>query len=194
MSFQVIAVSMPDFFHGEAEAITMLLDSGMMDRIHLRKPAVTEQDMRQLVEAVPARLRHRLSLHDYHSIAMTYGCGIHLNGRNPLPPEGFDGILSRSCHSVEELAAYPRCNYLFLSPIYPSISKPGYMPQFTTDDLRGRVNGRVVALGGITPEKFHELAAAGFGGAAMLGCVWDAVRHNRIDEMKEQLRECRKGL
>lgn len=194
MSFKVIAVSMPDFYQGEAEAITGLLESGMIDRVHLRKPVATEQVMRELVEAVPPRLHHRLSLHDCHDLALGYGCGVHLNGRNPLPPDGFTGTLSRSCHRIEELTAEPACDYRFLSPIYPSISKPGYSPQSALDELRGKVDGRVIALGGVTPQKFSELADIGFGGAAMLGYVWDAVRQNRLARLIDLLQECRKEL
>ena len=43
----------------------------------------------------------------------------------------------RSCHSLEEVAKYKAtCDYVFLSPIYDSISKEGYPSAYTTDSLQ----------------------------------------------------------
>lgn len=36
----------------------------------------------------------------------------------------------------------------------------------------GLIDGKVVALGGVTPDKLSELRAWGFGGAAVLGALW----------------------
>lgn len=183
MKLTTIIISLPEFFEGEASAITRMLDSEAAARVHLRKPGCMESDMRVLIESIPASLHHRLSLHDCHDLASSYGCGAHINRRNPEVPAGFSGSISRSCHSVKELALYPQENYLFLSPIFPSISKPGYMPPFTIESLKGKVDGRTVALGGVSPDKYTQLAETGFGGAAMLGYVWDAVKDGRINEL-----------
>lgn len=66
----------------------------------------------------------------------------------------------------------------FLSPIYGSISKPGYEAAFPdADALASALAGArypVLALGGVTPDKFEELRELGFAGAALLGAVWQA--------------------
>ena len=80
------------------------------------------------------------------------------------------GLVSRSCHSLDELTA--EANYLFLSPIFDSISKPGYRAAFSAEELRGKVDGRVFALGGVTFEQLPYIQELGFGGAAMLGAAW----------------------
>lgn len=183
MKLSVIVITEPEFVRGEAEIITTLLESGAADRVHLRKPEAREPDMKRLIDRIPQTLHRQLSLHDCHSLAPQYGCGIHLNARNPEAPSGFCGPVSRSCHSPEEAGLYPEADYIFLSPIYPSISKPGYHPKFSPDGLRGKVDRRTVALGGVTPERFAELADVGFGGAAMLGCVWDEVRNGNTSEL-----------
>lgn len=63
-------------------------------------------------------------------------------------------------------------DYLTLSPIYDSISKEGYKSSFERKDLENEIRNLpidVIALGGVTPDKFEELKAIGFAGAAMLG-------------------------
>jgi len=183
---RVVVITDIPFFAGEAEAISRLLESGAAWRVHLRKPGCTEASMRALIEAVPAHLRPRLSLHDCHSLAAVYGCGVHLNARCPDIVAGVRP-LSRSCHSPEELAQYGDADYLFLSPVYDSISKQGYRARFSPDDLRGLVDSRTVALGGVKPACLPELARAGFGGAAMLGYVWHDFSMARLETIIEEI-------
>ena len=105
--------------------------------------------------------------------------GIHLNRRNNTVPADHHGSLSCSCHSLEEvIERKPKMDYVFLSPIYDSISKQGYCHAFTSEQLteaakEGIINERVFALGGITEANIPQLEAWHFGGAAMLGNVWN---------------------
>ena len=168
---RVVVITDEPFFDGEAEAVARLLESGAAWRVHLRKPGCGESDMRKLIEAVPAGLRARLSLHDCQHLAAEYGCGVHLNGRCPEAPAGFNGLYSASCHSLEDVRRRADAAYVFLSPVYDSISKQGYRAGFSPEELCGQVDDRVIALGGVTPGRLSELRRAGFGGAAMLGSV-----------------------
>lgn len=74
-------------------------------------------------------------------------------------------------------------DYVFLSPIYSSISKPGHGGEGAAatfpdaDALASALAGSrypVLALGGVTPDRFSELAELGFAGAALLGSIWAA--------------------
>lgn len=174
-----MAVTLPVFFEGEGSAIAAMLGSGVIERVHIRKPGASEDDIRRFVETVPPHLRSRLSLHDCHGLAALYGLGVHLNARNPLPPSGFRGLVSRSCHSLEE-ASSPAA-YRFLSPVFDSISKTGYRAAFDLGSLRGKVDETFVALGGVTPDRLPLLADIGFGGAAFLGYIWQG---NPADNLK----------
>ena len=173
---RLIAVTTPNFWQGEAQAITELLAARGFSRVHIRKPGARSDEVERLLREIPADLRPRLSLHDCHHLALQeLAGGVHLNGRNPEPPDGFTGILSRSCHSLEEVRRYAdTVDYLFLSPVYDSISKTGYRAAFTIGELAasGLLGEKVMALGGVTPERLAELHHAGFGGAAMLGAAW----------------------
>lgn len=168
--FTVVAITVPDFVDGEADMIVRALRSGAVDRVHLRKPSCEPQQMARLIAEIPNELYQRLSLGDcqYLAVGTAIG-GVHLNSRCTKAPDGFTGLISRSCHSIAETAG---CDYVFLSPVFESISKRGYRPAWTLDELDGRVDRHVYALGGVTPERFEVVAKAGFGGAAMLGYIW----------------------
>ena len=122
---RIIVITDTSFAASEAESIRILLSEGV-DRVHLRKPQSAEADMRRLIEALPPELYPRLTLQDHLHLAGEYGIGgVHLNARNPEIPAGFGGLISRSCHSFGEIASHPTEDYLFLSPIFDSISKTG---------------------------------------------------------------------
>ncbi|HIZ87254.1 MAG TPA: thiamine phosphate synthase [Candidatus Coprenecus pullistercoris] len=185
--FRVIVITAPDFLPDEAEAIAALLDAGAW-RVHVRKPGADAAEVQALIEAVPERYYSRISLHDSHELVFTYGIGgVHLNSRNPEPPDGFTGLVSRSCHSFGELAEYaPVCDYMFLSPIFDSISKEGYVSRFLLEGIRRSSHDpgsgvdwrRVFALGGVCPDNIRRAADAGFGGAAVLGYIWEPYKRD----------------
>ena len=163
--------------------------------MHLRKPQSAEADMRRLIEALPPELYPRLTLQDHLQLAKEYGIGgVHLNARNPVIPAGFGGLISRSCHSFGEIASHPTEDYLFLSPIFDSISKTGYRAGYAPDELRkafaqGIINPRVAALGGIRPEHLPALKEYGFGGVAFLGYIWQGATPG---ELVRRMREIQK--
>ena len=170
--FLKIAVTTQWALEGEAgRIVSLLLDEGF-DYVHLRKPEWSPDHMEDLIRRIPSELHGRLVLHDCHELAPKYGLGgIHLNNHNLSPRDGV--TYSVSCHSLEEIDKYPDARYLFLSPIFDSISKPGYLSAFDLYKIKPRITGkRVVALGGVTTDKIPLLKTAGFYGAAMLGGIW----------------------
>ena len=182
----LIILTTPNFLPDEAEALTALLSHGLY-RLHLRKPGCTEAELDALIRQLPPAYYPRISLHDHFPLQARYHLGgIHLNSRNPDVPAGFQGLVSRSCHTLEEAARYaPLTDYYFLSPIFDSISKQGYHAGFTEQQLRqtaeqGIINEKTIALGGVTADKLPYLASLGFGGAAFLGDIWSGY-HSRED-------------
>lgn len=173
----IIVITLPYFTEREAERIVQHL--AHVDLIHLRKPESTSDEMEGLIRDIPTEYYSRLVLHDHHHLAVEYGLyGIHLNSRNPIPPQGWKGSISRSCHSLEEIKEWKdRCNYLSLSPIYNSISKQGYNSAFSREQIEkavaeGIIDNKVLALGGVTFDKVEEVLSLGFGGAMILGDAW----------------------
>lgn len=175
-------ITLPHFFPGEAAGICNLLVQGKADIIHIRKPGSTESEVEDLVRKVIIRCEEaggRLVLHDHHSLAVKYNLhGIHLNSRNPLPPTGWKGSVSRSCHTLYEVVEWkPLCDYVSLSPIFDSLSKEGYHSAFSAEEIArakasGIIDSKVFALGGITFKRIPEVLQMGFGGAMILGDAW----------------------
>lgn len=175
----IIAITLPHFFTGEASAINTLFANGSIDLLHLRKPDSAPGDCRRLLDAINKEWLPRIVLNDHFALCGEYGLhGVHLNRRNPTPPSNHNGSTSCSCHSLQEVTERkPLMDYVFLSPIYDSISKQGYHSAFSDSTLRqasadGIIDHKVVALGGVTHERIPQLETYGFGGAAMLGDVW----------------------
>ena len=172
VAMRLIAITPPYFYAGEAAAIADALDHRGFWRVHIRKPGATEKQMAHLLKELPAGLRDRVTLHDCFDLAAQFGVGgLHCNSRNPHFPAGWNGVTSRSIHSVEEIAGVKE-DYAFLSPVYPSISKPGYRGDFDLAALKPHLSNRIFALGGVVPQRLPDLENAGFGGAAMLGAAW----------------------
>lgn len=176
---QLIVISSPCFLKVESEAIRCLFDEGLQT-FHLRKPDATPSSIQRLLETIPEKYHSGIVLHDAFSLITMYPVkGIHLNRRNPVVPDGFSGTVSCSCHSTEEVKrCKERFDYVFLSPIFDSISKKGYRSCFSATDLSharetGIIDKKVVALGGMDEHTLPLIRAFGFGGAAVLGTLWN---------------------
>ena len=178
-----IVITLPYFFDGEAEQIVQLLHSSV-DLIHIRKPESKAEELEKLIMSISSEYYPRLVLHDHHELAMKYHLhGVHLNGRNPQPPMGWEGSVSKSCHSLEEVKEWKgKCDYVSLSPIFDSISKQGYHAAFSSTEIeeasrQGIIDKKVLALGGVTFNKIDDVLRMGFGGGMILGDAWKNVSH-----------------
>lgn len=175
---RIIAVTTPKVITQDADIITSLLRRGV-DIVHLRKPDSNVDECRALLRDLDKESRARIIVHDYPELYAEFSLkGIHLNRNVATVPDGYTGFKTRSCHSLEELVRYKSdYDYLFLSPIFDSISKIGYSSHFTSNELQrasneGVIDSRVVALGGVTPDKVDYLKRLGFGGVAMCGAIY----------------------
>src|SRR5262249_31376827 len=92
--------------------------------------------------------------------------------RSQLP----HGLIGASAHSADEASALLRAgaDYVTVSPIFVTSSKPGYGPALGLDGLARSVAeapGPVVALGGITDGHAAACLATGARGIAVMGEV-----------------------
>ncbi|MCH5214786.1 MAG: thiamine phosphate synthase [Muribaculaceae bacterium] len=160
----------------EAAAISEYLSSGAIDFFHIRKPACDIDYTRELIKSVDPELHPRLVLHSHYDLAKDFALkGVHSKAESaPLSQLH----TSAGFHSLEELesADVKRFDYVFLSPVFDSISKQGYASPFNLDDDKLKESlskfKNVVGLGGVSPEKFLNLCRANFAGAALLGYLW----------------------
>lgn len=103
------------------------------------------------------------------------GDAVHLPAAGPYPPPRL-ALVGRSCHDEAELRRVSTEDYVTISPVYPSASKPGYGPPLGPAGLRcpaARVP--VFALGGITTAaQAAACVAGGAAGVAVMGAVMRA--------------------
>ncbi len=175
--FLKIAVTVDYRYPSEASDIEKALSQKGFDYVHIRKPDASVEEIRRLIEEIKPEYRSRLTLHDAFPLAQLFGVGgVHLNKRNPNPPAGWNGRISASCHTIEESLCKTDLDYVTLSPIFPSFSKPGYHGNFELSALEKLLNSskrpRIVALGGVTDSRIPHLRELGFDGAAMLSEAW----------------------
>ena len=169
------------------------LDCGV-DIIHLRKPTWSQDLMAGLISSISPKYYDRLTLHDHFALVQQFGLGgVHLNSRCGIVSVGFEGRVSRSFHTLEELEGRAEYDYVTLSPIFDSISKVGYSSRFDVEVLTeachdGVIDGGVVALGGICPDNVGALQRFGFGGAAVLGCLWGDPTVAGVERITEKLK------
>lgn len=177
---KIIAITTPEVGDEDVCLIRGLLRCGI-DIIHLRKPGSDIAECRKLLAELTEDERKRIVVHDYPELYEEFSLkGIHINRNVRSLPEDYAGFRTRSCHSLEEIIRYKdEYDYLFLSPVFDSISKSGYKAGFGRDELRkaseeGIIDGKVVALGGITFDSIPYLKSLNFGGVAMLGGLYHA--------------------
>ncbi|MFC2380941.1 MAG: thiamine phosphate synthase [Prevotella nigrescens] len=173
----------------------MLLHWGV-DLIHLRKPESSADDLAKLIEAIPTVYHNRLVLHDHFDLATHFTLhGLHLNRRNSVLPPNHKGTVSQSCHTLDEVkACKTKYDYVFLSPVFNSISKLGYTSAFTPKALseakkQGLIDQKVVALGGITAANIDKTKYYGFGGVALLGDIWSRTADKNFEEYVRKIVE-----
>lgn len=156
------------------EKAVRLLRAGL-DFLHLRKPGFSEVEMEAYLNALPGIFLPRTVLHSHPALALEHGCLFQLNSRWPqaeLPSER----CSASCHSLAEVKKVAGRGLAFatLSPIFDSISKPGYLSAFGEEEALPEGAGiPLIALGGVDFQNMETLPGRGFSGAALMGAVWE---------------------
>lgn len=188
---KIIAITSPKVTGDDERIIKGLVKRGI-DVVHFRKPDSGIEECRSLLLKLTSGERSKIVVHDYPSLYEEFSLlGIHVNKNVTSLPEGYSGLKTRSCHSFEEVEMYKDdYDYLFLSPIFNSISKQGYMSSFSDAELlqaskEGIIDRKVIALGGVTFNKIPYLKELNFGGVAMIGAIYNTDVLNRLDDFSQ---------
>ncbi len=191
-------MTQPEFFVEEHQILTALFDEGL-EILHLRKPHSEPVYSERLLTLIPEEYRKRIVVHDHFYLKNEYKLkGIHLNSRNLEIPKNYKGHISCSCHSAEEVVARKKmCNYVLLSPVFDSISKEGYTSPFSPSMLaelakKKVIDKKVMALGGVDLDNISMLKNHGFGGAVLLGAIWNHFNVHSTQDFKEMINHFRK--
>jgi thiamine-phosphate pyrophosphorylase len=148
----IIVISNPAPVQHEQALINQLFDEGL-DAFHVYKPSFSSGETEYFVQQIHPKYRARVVAHS--------------------------GFLK--FHSVEELEANGKnFVYAFLSPVFDSISKPGYKSNFDLPALSPALHAmknkgqKIIALGGIDVNKIETVRKAGFSGVGLLGSIWQS--------------------
>ncbi|MEN6610864.1 MAG: thiamine phosphate synthase [Methanoregulaceae archaeon] len=158
---------------------------GGADAVQLRektKPAREILAAAREIRSITASYGRLFLVNDRLDIAISSGAdGVHL-GQDDLPlrearrrvPEDF--IIGISVGSPEEaiLAEEGGADYVALSPVFPTLSKPDAGPGSglqTLWEIRARVSIPLIAIGGITTGNVQDVIRSGADGVAVISAV-----------------------
>jgi hydroxymethylpyrimidine/phosphomethylpyrimidine kinase len=202
---RLVVISPPEIRPDEALLVKRLFAAGL-ERWHLRKPGVPIAEVERLLEGLTSEERARTVTHRHPELVEKYGLlGYHLRETESSPVQALR--LGRSLHPSGALrlahaegrrvtiSSDPNTGtplfeghpeWLFLSPLFPSLSKDGYgtgeAALAAHRGLRDWLELRrqrdpdcaLLALGGIGARQMTAAAELGFDGAAVLGALWNA--------------------
>lgn len=190
---KIIIVSYPTAVENEASIINALFDEGL-ELFHLRKPDCLEKELIELIEKINVKHHSKIVLHQYHQLAERFKINrIHFpeSVRIKLKEKELENIkskgftLSTSIHDLSELNLLSEVfEYTFYGPVFESISKPEYKPKAKELVLPDNRKIKIVAIGGITPDKISEVDKLNFDATALLGAIWEDAK-NAINIFKE---------
>lgn len=189
-----ILISPPNNIEGEIELLRYLFDDGL-EYFHLRKPgidsAILEKSLIDYLEQLPEKYRDKIILHSNYDLVNRYNLkGVHYS-KNNLPVKTLNNYRhqSASFHSIDEGEKNEiPYNYVFLSPVFESISKKNYKSNFDLTTVSNFLKSNhdrvgVIALGGVDENTVLKAYEAGFDGVAVLGAVWKTFEETKSIDM-----------
>ncbi|WP_319287600.1 thiamine phosphate synthase [Desulfosarcina sp.] len=185
---RLIIISPPEDNPDEPEVVCWVLHQSSAT-VYLRKPGQTDRQIADYLKQVPVSYHPRIMVHGHPRLLDHFDLmGIHFTEKERthnlqrlrqlrLAQPGCR--LSSAFHRITDIPEYDGLfDYILLSPIFDSISKPGYRSAFDHSDLRPFLSWTehtVIALGGLDAQRAVTAASLGFKGIAVLGAVWQAV-------------------
>ncbi|WKN32243.1 thiamine phosphate synthase [Porifericola rhodea] len=179
-------ISHPEFFEGESEIINLLFEAGMQ-YFHLRKPGLSTAQVQAFIAKLPEGYHAKIIVHGSPDLQVcsTLG-GLHIPEweRKRTRVEQIEEsikqlkkaqkLVGTSVHQLSHMAdLHPTYDYLMLSPLFSSISKPDYRSDENWEIQDYAYRDKLVGLGGIDTDKIGAAAQLGFRQVAVLGAIWE---------------------
>lgn len=186
---KLIVFSSPDRSIAEAKEVTQMFEEGLK-YFHIRKTNFSRDELISYLNAIPSKYHSKIVIHSQHALKKAFKLGgLHINRtqRKKKFKSKFKFWLFKKVNSrlyftrthsklsslTDDTLVY---KYVFLSPIYDSISKIGHAGNFGNRSIEKYVKlskSPVIALGGVDVDKFQECKELGFEGVAVLGYIWN---------------------
>jgi|FLYL01.1.fsa_nt_gi thiamine-phosphate pyrophosphorylase len=181
------------------ETVAAAVDGGARG-ILFREKHLTKEERTRLASKVAAVLDPAVTLlvaSDPELARAVEADGVHLSSDQPFLES--DLLVGRSCHGLPDVerSASEGADYVTVSPVFASFSKPGHGPSVGMDELARCVAafpGPVYALGGIETPKVRTVLRSGVHGVAVCGAVMASPDPARtVAELLEELDSTRGG-
>ncbi|MDE3235798.1 MAG: thiamine phosphate synthase [Bacteroidota bacterium] len=189
----------------EIAIVIELFERGMR-RLHLRKKNAGIDVYRNYLQQIPFQFHSLISIHSFPELLKQFPLvGFHCttevwkNEEQMKEIQSYQpAVLSASFHAWDEIEQTPYVlNYVFISPVFDSISKQGYKASIDRSKLKAiktrgeQLNNQipaVIALGGIDAGNISTLYQEDFDGAAVLGAIWQSQQPvENFVQMKETI-------
>jgi thiamine-phosphate pyrophosphorylase len=173
---KLIVVTHPGHLNDEIDICKDLLNAGLQ-RLHVRKYKWSPDKIEEWLRHFSHEQLCRISVHHQQDIfEKLHLGGLHLPYKNDFSfSKRTDQTFSCSVHTWDEAKnAMEHCDYVFISPVFDSISKLAYQqnPELLTvpDKLKSK---KIFALGGIDNTNISDIHKMGYYGAVVLGYIWN---------------------
>ena len=187
---KTVIISKSNEMEDEHHIITQMFDAGL-EYFHIRKPYFVKDEMIRYLDGFNTKHLKHLIVHTHHRTVLKYPIkGIHISRKHRKRPEKtWVNVriaqmikpklhLSVSSHDLADLKkGLMKYSYIFLSPIFDSISKYKYKAAFKKEELvnaLGNSKKQVIALGGVDEDKIEIVREMGFAGVALMGAIWNS--------------------
>ena len=170
---QLIVFSSPTPKVNEYDLFQAFIDQGVK-AIHLYRPQASEHELYHLLDSLDASVLPHIVLHHHKQLKNDFPVkGVHRQRNN----DSSVPFVSCSLHQFIFPDYAAQAEYVFFSPVLPSISKSGHLPSYTFSEISQWVSSipcPCYALGGINLDAIAQENFVQFAGVAMLGAIWQS--------------------
>ncbi len=176
----MILITNPQAVPHEMELIDSLFKAGLQT-LHVRKPTFDKSQLKQFISQIDKRFHCRIMIHNEYKLLEQFQLkGIHFTEKTKFLVDDYARLTcckSMAVHNLDQLKTIPpSIGSVFLSPLFPSVSKEGYAKDWDFEKLKialeQKRSYKIAALGGITLENVQTVRALGFDDFVLLGSIW----------------------
>ena len=205
ITMKTILFTYPKPINDEIQLIKEMFALGLNELV-LRKPKWNEKEYLAFINQFTSEEKKKITICDNPTLAFEEKLnGLHCSngfydGLTQIEKHKIHLKIKQNGQLISISAHHPRewqnrkghFNQLYLCPIFPSISKPGYAGNWDLEwmqtELKQEQEETIVALGGIQEDKLKQVEEIGFDGIGILGSIWNEP-NNAVSNFKSLLKE-----
>ncbi len=192
---KLILMSTPTFFVEEHQILKAFFDEGL-EIFHLRKPGTAPIYSERLLSLLSDSHRKHIVVHDHFYLKNEYKLkGIHVSESSAELPKNYKGSISCSCRALDELQPLKKSfDYIIYQPLFEQGSSATILQPSVLAAARraGSIDKKVMALGNIDLENIALARDFGFGGAVLLGSIWNRFSLHTTQDFRDLILHFRK--